>query len=105
MIEVLTGESLDKFLIENIFMPLKMTDTHFMISHDKIHRFTSNYSFDNIKQNLVLVDKYNNTKYSNVSFHSGGGGLISTMNDYINFSKMLLNKGTFQDKLLSLIHI
>ncbi len=100
LIEVLTGESLNEFLLENIFKPLKMTDTHFKISHDKIHRFTSNYSFDNNKQNLKLVDKYNDTKYFNVSFHSGGGGLISTMNDYINFSKMLLNKGTFQDKLL-----
>ena len=95
LIEILSNQSLDLFLYENIFKPMEMIDTHFQIPDFKIPRFTSNYKYDEKKEILKLVDNYNKTEYSNKSFYSGGGGLVSTVNDYINFSKMLLNNGSF----------
>jgi len=42
----------------------------------------------------MVVDHADSSEFSkNVTFLSGGGGLISTTNDYIQFCKMILNKG------------
>ena len=110
LIEALSGQNLDEFLNDRIFKPLNMTDTHFQLPNNKIDRFTSNYinnipkrlrklakvfgiSF-NPDNSLMVVDHADSSEFSkNVTFLSGGGGLISTTNDYIQFCKMILNKG------------
>ena len=95
LIEVVTGQPLYNFLYENIFDPLQMYDTSFQISKKKINRFVSNYQFDEDKNKLDKVDDWEKTRYRKVTMHSGGGGLISTTFDYINFCLMLSNNGSF----------
>lgn len=97
LIEVISGKSLDNFLFENIFVPLEMKDTHFKLPDDKINRFVSNYSFDNDSKKLKRIDKYNSKSYSNVTWFSGGGGLVSTTKDYIKFTLSLLGKKKYND--------
>jgi len=110
LIEVLSGQSLDKFLSDRIFKPLNMVDTHFQLPESKIDRFTSNYinnlpkglrkiakalgkSF-NPDGSLMIVDRMDSSEFTrNVTFFSGGGGLVSTTTDYLQFCKMFLNKG------------
>ncbi|MDB4293087.1 beta-lactamase family protein [Maribacter sp.] len=95
LIEVLSGKSLDVYLNEQIFEPLRMSDTHFELPQDKINRFTTGYSADE-EGKLFVTELPSESRFAQeVTFLRGGGGLVSTMHDYLNFCQMLLNKGTF----------
>ena len=107
LVEVLSGQSLDEFLSSRIFMPLNMVDTHFQVPDNKINRFTTNY-INNIPEKyrwllrksfnpdgkLMAIDNPDSSEFTkNVTFFSGGGGLVSTTKDYVQFCKMILNQG------------
>ena len=99
LVEVLSGMTLDVYFSKHIFKPLKMKDTGFFIPKNKINRFASCYE-RTPKEYLKLQDTGDNKSgYSSSPLHlSGGGGLVSTTQDYYNFCQMLLNGGTFEDK-------
>ena len=61
----------------------------------KINRFVSNYQFNVNKNRLDKVDDWRKSRYQKVTMPSGGGGLISTISDYINFCLMLSNDGSY----------
>jgi CubicO group peptidase (beta-lactamase class C family) len=87
-----SGGTFPEFLAERIFQPLGMTDTAFEVPPAKRDRFTSAYSPDGDGA-LELTDTPDG-EWSNVPvFHSGGGGLVSTADDWLSFARMLLNDG------------
>jgi CubicO group peptidase (beta-lactamase class C family) len=94
IIEKLSGQSLPGFMQQHIFGPLRMTDTGFFVPQEKSGRFASLYGGDKDGTMIPMADA---GSYSN--FHalpglpSGGGGLVSTAQDYRRFAQMLLNKG------------
>jgi CubicO group peptidase (beta-lactamase class C family) len=94
LVEVISGKPFDEFLKERIFIPLKMDDTDFYVPKEKINRCAAVYTPDENKGIKVLV-KPDESTISRPKFFSGGGGLYSTINDYLIFSQMLLNKGEF----------
>jgi CubicO group peptidase (beta-lactamase class C family) len=89
LVEVLSGMSFDAFLEQNIFKPLGMKDTGFYVPADKAERLAVSYrpSEDGLQPlpNDFFLRKPN--------FLNGGGGLISSMDDYLRFARMLLNEG------------
>lgn len=92
IIELISGKSLDIFFKEKIFDPLGMVDTGFELPSEKWHRVSKVYIRKEEKLNEVddiLLD-YHKEK---VDFLSGGAGLMSTVEDYMAFCKMLLNGG------------
>jgi len=94
LVEAVSGQPLDVFFTENIFDPLDMTDTAFVLPVKKTHRFASSYG-----SNLKLVDRYKGSKFSQPKrIKSGGGGLTSTAQDYLRFCQMLLNEGELNGK-------
>lgn len=93
LIEVISGKSLPDFFEETIFRPLGMPDTSFEISPDKVSRFASCYERD-ISKKVVRNDDGQNSRFENIKFYSGGGGLLSTIDDYYRFCQMLLNGGS-----------
>ena len=94
VVEVLSGQPLDEFFEQRIFTPLEMTDTFFEVPADKKPRFGTNHSFDPRTQSLVVSDSPETSAFANdVTFFSGGGGLVSSTEDYMRFSQMLLNGG------------
>jgi CubicO group peptidase (beta-lactamase class C family) len=93
LVEVISGKSLPEYLSETIFKPLGMDDTGFEITPDKVPRFASCYQRNAAKE-LVCHDDGQNSQFTNRSFYSGGGGLLSTVGDYYRFSQMLANGGT-----------
>jgi len=100
IVEVASGQSLDKFFAERIFEPLGMVNTAFYVPRDKIDRFATNYG-PNMQGGLRPIDKPETTRYAKIpTFFSGGGGLVSTASDYMRFCLMLLNKGEFDGKRL-----
>ncbi len=95
LIEVLSGQKLDVYLKNRIFDPLKMDDTSFELPKNKIDRLTTLYVVGE-KKELVSFDNKSNTPFKHkVTLLNGSGGLLSTTKDYLKFSVMLLNNGSF----------
>ncbi|MEO1435530.1 MAG: serine hydrolase domain-containing protein [Bacteroidota bacterium] len=93
LIEVLSGQPLDDYLQQNIFDPLGMTDTHFQLPLDKVERFTVGYRWSDEEGLYIDQDQRDNRYTREVTLLNGGGGLVSTTQDYLAFCQMLLNKG------------
>jgi CubicO group peptidase (beta-lactamase class C family) len=71
-----------------------MTDTGFTVPVEKIDRFASCYERNPETKEITLQDKPETSPYMKErSFLSGGGGLVSTIDDYARFCQMLLNGG------------
>lgn len=94
LIEVISGQSLDDYFADQILAPLGMNDTMFTISDDRLNRLTNNYSRDPLSGKITLADSPERTIYRpGRKFLSGGGGLLSTMNDYARFCEFLRRGG------------
>lgn len=94
IIEKLTGQSLPDFDRDHIFAPLGMTDAGFYVPADKRSRFAAGYHEE--KGELVAEPTANGipTDYAEQpTAPSGGGGLVSTAEDYYRFASMLLGRG------------
>lgn len=87
-----SGGTLPDFLAERIFEPLGMTDTAFEVTESKRHRFTSLYT-PTPDGPPELTDTPEGLWSRLPRFHSGGGGLVSTADDWLAFARMLLNSG------------
>jgi CubicO group peptidase (beta-lactamase class C family) len=89
-----SGQSLGSFVRERIFDPLDMQDTAFHVPPKKIERLPSCYFFNHQKKELEVFDSAVDSAWqSEPPFEAGGGGLVSTIEDYFTFSRMMLNKG------------
>jgi CubicO group peptidase (beta-lactamase class C family) len=94
LIARVSGKSFGAFLAERIFDPLGMKDTAFHVPPEKIDRLTDFYRFNQQTNTLDVFESAASTAWRvKPPFESGGGGLVSTIDDYFAFSRMLLNKG------------
>src|SRR5437762_6043490 len=88
------GQPLETFLRERIFEPLGMRDTGFSVPAAKLDRLATGYWTDPETGALALHDAPAGGQWSRPpAFPSGAGGLVSTVDDYLAFGQMLLNKG------------
>jgi CubicO group peptidase (beta-lactamase class C family) len=92
LIEVIAGRPLDLFLQERIFGPLAMRDTGFSIPEEKRGRAAIVYG-KGPGGTLDRVAWATDVYFKKPLFLSGGGGLVSTAEDYLRFALMLLNGG------------
>jgi len=93
LVQIISGLPFDEYLSRNIFQPLGMADTGFTVPPEKVSRFAANYRPG--ANGLELVDDPTISKYAgDVTFLSGGGGLVSTTADYLRFCQALLGDGT-----------
>lgn len=94
IIEKLSGQTFGEFLETRLFAPLGMTDTGFYVPEEDYDRFSEVYGFDPESGALVPIP-FPSVMFrkETVAFESGGGGLVSTMDDYARFSQMLVNRG------------
>jgi CubicO group peptidase (beta-lactamase class C family) len=90
-----TGRSFPDFLAERLFGPLEMADTGFHVPAAKLDRFTSFYRPDPAEESgMRLVDAPGGQWSSAPAFPSGSGGMVSTVDDWYAFARMLLAGGT-----------
>jgi len=105
LIEIWSGEPLDRFMKKNILTPLEMYDTYFHIPEKEQHRLVSLY--ETTMENKLIKVKHPiyegvNAEFPKLqgSYLSGGAGLSSTMADMAKFYSLYLNKGIFKGKRL-----
>ncbi len=89
-----SGQPFEIFLRERIFEPLGMEDTAFGVPASKVDRLATAY-WTNFKTGaLEFYDSADGGQWSRPpAFPSGGGGLVSTIDDYFAFGRMMLNHG------------
>ncbi|MCH5267306.1 MAG: beta-lactamase family protein [Lachnospiraceae bacterium] len=99
IIEVVSGKRYIDYLQDTIFKPLGMVDTDFYVPEEKQERFMQFYQYMPETQSLEpctwqhLCLSYMHLKQPN--FESGGAGLVSTLDDYSKFVRMMLGMGTY----------
>jgi CubicO group peptidase (beta-lactamase class C family) len=93
LVEVVSGMPFDDYLKKNIFEPLKMNDTFFSVPKNKQTRLAEMYRFGRDGKLATAPARSSRRFLNETGFFSGGGGLCSTTNDYLQFAKMLLNEG------------
>jgi CubicO group peptidase (beta-lactamase class C family) len=94
LLEVLNGgRPLHEVLGERIFKPLGMVDTSFQVPADKLGRMAQPAPGTNGKATTVRFKVDDGAKYE-----SGGGGLLSTTDDYLRFTAALANGGALNGK-------
>jgi CubicO group peptidase (beta-lactamase class C family) len=95
IIEKITGQPLPDFMREHIFDPLGMRDAGFYVPSGKRDRFATLYENDD--HDGLRPDTSNGNGMGDFlsapGRPSGGGGLVSTAEDYYRFAQMLLNSG------------
>jgi CubicO group peptidase (beta-lactamase class C family) len=90
VVEVASGQPFDRFLRERVFTPLGMKDTFFYFPPpDRLSRIPSMYQ--RTPKGIQKVESPDVTRSS--VYFGGGGGLLSTAEDYLQFAQMLLNGG------------
>ena len=99
VIEAATGRRFSDFLREEIFEPLGMKDTAFWVPEDKRDRLVTCYrrvpgGLEKFSSLHLAVGEYNREP----AFESGGAGLVSTLDDYAAFARMLMNGGKAGDR-------
>jgi CubicO group peptidase (beta-lactamase class C family) len=97
LVEIWSGMRLDEYLREAVLTPLEMVDTGFSVPEAKQGRFASCHKWEDGEQ--FVADKAETSPFlDGFEFLSGGGGLVSTMQDYANFCQMLIGGGEFKGK-------
>jgi CubicO group peptidase (beta-lactamase class C family) len=92
-----SGQALPDLLAERVFAPLAMVDTSFVIPATKLDRFCASYRVSE-DGTLVLHDAPSGRWSEPPAFPSGAGGLLSTVDDWCAFGRMLLAGGTLGGK-------
>jgi len=98
LVELMSDMPFGDYLQKTIFSPLDMTDTAFEVSPEKQARFATLYGYKE-QDPLALTTLGDKLPYipsdydDSVALQSGGGGLVSTANDYWRFAQMMLNRG------------
>jgi CubicO group peptidase (beta-lactamase class C family) len=100
IVEKLSGQSLPDFMRDQIFVPLEMKDAGFFVPQEKRARFATNYHAD--EQGQLVPGPPPGSRAmefaTQPTMPSGGGGLVSTAEDYYRFAQMLANGGELEGK-------
>ncbi len=96
IVEIVSGQTYDEFLRSHIFEPLGMKDTFFYPPDGRRPRLVTLYR----RTPNGLEKDANQDGFSSRTYLSGGGGLMSTASDYLQFAQMLLNGGELNGKRL-----
>lgn len=97
LVQKVSGQPFETFLKERLLEPLGMVDTDFHVPADKAHRLAACYA--RLPGGIVLQDDPARSPYLQPpAFVSGGGGLVSTLADYLKFCRMILAGGSLDGR-------
>lgn len=93
LVETLSGEDLEAYFHDHIFVPLRMADTFYNVPEAKQPRLVTRHQREGGRADGAVTEIANKPLQPATTFN-GGGGLVSTAADYIRFVRMILNRGT-----------
>ncbi len=98
-----SGKPLDVFLRERLFAPLGMKDTAFYVPEEKMDRLPPSRWRNYMTGKEEVFDEARGGQWSRPpAFPSGAGGLVSTVDDFLAFARMMLNGGLHgKERILS----
>ena len=104
VIERIVKKPLAQFMWKEIFEPLEMKDTGFFVPEEKRERLAVAYA--TVEQNgIPAMQRYEgnhlailNRMDREAAFASGGAGLVSTLDDYLHFARMLQQGGIWKNR-------
>ncbi|MBD3639879.1 MAG: beta-lactamase family protein [Marinobacter sp.] len=96
LVQLLADKPLDDYFREHIFSPLGMVDTGFQVRPDQLDRLAACY-LHQPGDSMKLQDDPERSRFSKPPrFLSGGGGLVSTIDDYYSFAQALCQGGEYR---------
>jgi CubicO group peptidase (beta-lactamase class C family) len=110
IVEIASSMPLNRFLKQRLFDPLNMPETSHYPTDEQMPRLVSAYQ----KTDKGLVKNQNSLSMSSKVYFAGGGGLVTTIDDYSHFAQMLANGGELYGKrilspltvkLMSSVHV
>jgi CubicO group peptidase (beta-lactamase class C family) len=96
LVQAISGRPFEVYLQEEILNPLGMVDTGFHVPDDRLERFAACYERGYRKVTRLQDDPEESPYRTPPKFPSGGGGLVSTVHDYLRFCRMLLGQGQLE---------
>lgn len=93
LVEVVSGQPLDRFIEQRITGPLRMPDTSFFLPPEKVGRLANVYGLEGGQLKLMETAARSDFVNGPRKLLSGGAGMLSTAGDYTRFLQMLLNRG------------
>jgi methyl acetate hydrolase len=93
LVEVVSGQKLEEYFHDHIFVPLKMNDTSYNVPEAKGPRLVAQQQRDGAKMDGPVVLQNPQQPGLTIANPIGGGGLASTADDYGRFMRMILNEG------------
>jgi CubicO group peptidase (beta-lactamase class C family) len=98
-----SGQSFGDYLQSHLFGPLGMRDSGFWLPKEKQGRLAALYAEDETGKRVPVAHP---AQEAPPKFASGGGGLLSTADDYLKFGRMLLGRGRLGDvRILSPVSV
>ncbi len=96
LVELLSGQRLDVYFRNHITGPLGMTNTDFHVAAHRSEHFAACYKHIADDNSFRLQDDPATSNFLEPpALHSGGGGLVSTIDDYHIFCCAMLNAGAW----------
>ena len=89
IVEIVSGQEYNAFLVQRLFGPLGMRDVTFWPSAEQRSRLATVYQ----RRDGRLVAGDNPDSMSGEKYHGGGGGIMTTAETYAQFAMMLANRG------------
>lgn len=96
LVEVVSGKKFEEYVKENIFLPLGMNSSTFMLPEDELQDIAPQYRFENGR--AINVRKAIAPYKFGSEYASGGAGCISTVDDYMKFLEALRTGGKILKK-------
>ena len=100
IIEKIIGRNLEEFYRQEIFEPCDMTDTTFIPTEEQWSRVIEMHGKNENGNTAVEMEKGCAFIDYPCEHCVAGAGLFSTLDDYVKFGKMLLNKGKTAKKII-----
>ncbi len=93
LVELVSGMTLGEYFEKNIFAPLGMDETSFVLDEKRLMRLATQYQINSVTGQREELPKTYNPFVFGTEYQSGGAGLISSVKDQILFADALANDG------------
>ena len=96
VVEVISGERFGGYVRKNIFEPCGMVDSYYHLQEADPERVAKQYRYSDEEHRALLTDGSNDYVFGS-EYESGGAGMLSTLNDYMKFIRMLCRGGVTEN--------